>query len=235
MEQGNNPISPVPTQPEELLISKSTPHISQLTKGTKGLSVAALVLSIIGLVLGLIFFVSIPLAVTALILAIISLATHRPGRGMSIAAVIIGGLALVIAPLGVITIIAYTGVSNRANSTGAETNATTVERVLKAFAAGSQNEVTHYPSSAAELKNYVGSTQVPSEIDIVGNDNCDSTGINLTCLNKDNKGLSTVLYVPNSNKTGACIGWYDFQVSTTRWIYVGDAYTAGFKQTLYCN
>ena len=71
---------------------------------SNGLAVAALVMAIVGIVLGIIPFASflgVPLALTAIVLAIVSLAKRRSRRGMSIATLIVAGIGTIIG--GIVT------------------------------------------------------------------------------------------------------------------------------------
>jgi ABC-type polysaccharide/polyol phosphate export permease len=64
--------------------------------GSKALGITALVLSLASVVFGIVWFIAAPLAVTAVILAIVALVKKRNGKGLSIAATIIGGVSLLI-------------------------------------------------------------------------------------------------------------------------------------------
>ncbi len=70
-----------------------------VTTSSKKMSIWAFVLSIVAFVTGLLLFISIPLAIVSLILAIMALVKHRPGKGLSIAAVIVSGLAILLIPV----------------------------------------------------------------------------------------------------------------------------------------
>jgi hypothetical protein len=100
------PIAPVTPQ----LSLPPTPPASQL------LSTWSLVLGIVALVLGIVVFISIPAAIVAVILGIIVLAKHHPGKGKALAGIITGGVALIFIPiLFMITLVAYNGITERAN------------------------------------------------------------------------------------------------------------------------
>jgi hypothetical protein len=64
--------------------------------GSKALGITALVLSLASVLFGIVWFVATPLATTAVILAIVALVKKRNGKGLSIAATIIGGVSLLI-------------------------------------------------------------------------------------------------------------------------------------------
>ncbi|MCL2382844.1 MAG: DUF4190 domain-containing protein [Oscillospiraceae bacterium] len=60
----------------------------------KGMSIASMVLGIVGLVLGWCFYLFIPLGILAIIFGIIGM--KKGGRGMAIAGLIMGGLTLLV-------------------------------------------------------------------------------------------------------------------------------------------
>lgn len=83
---------------------------------TIGLAVTAMVLGIVSVLLSLAWFISVPLAITAVTLGIISLVKKYAGKGMSITGIATGGVTLVvILPFILISVIAYQGISERAN------------------------------------------------------------------------------------------------------------------------
>jgi hypothetical protein len=73
-------------------------------KEEKGLSVASMVLGIIGIVFSCCFYLTIPAAITGLILGIVSLVKKKGGKGMAVAGVIMCGLSIV---LGIIIIAGF--------------------------------------------------------------------------------------------------------------------------------
>jgi len=80
------------------------------------LSLWSLILGISALVLALVIFISLPAAIVAVILGIMALVKRRPGKGMALAGVITGGLALIIIPIVfTIALVAYNGITERAN------------------------------------------------------------------------------------------------------------------------
>ena len=90
---------------------------------SKALAIWALVLSILSILTSIVFFVAFPLAVAALIMGIIALVKKKPGKGMSIASIVMGGLALLIfIPMFfAILLVAYNGVLERANEVESST------------------------------------------------------------------------------------------------------------------
>lgn len=113
--------APAPTQAVELGAAPAlaSPAAAQpVASSKKGLAITALVLSIIGAVIGVAWFVAAPLAIIAIILAIVSLVKRRGGKGMSIASLIVGGVALFIfVPFwAFLTLVAYGGIQDEARS-----------------------------------------------------------------------------------------------------------------------
>lgn len=109
----SNPIPVAPTF--EQPVAPIPPHTPAPQASKLGLW--SMILGIGSLVLALLFFVSLPAAIAAIILGIMTLVKHRPGKGMAIAGIITGGLALLVIPiLLTITIAAYNGVTEKAKS-----------------------------------------------------------------------------------------------------------------------
>lgn len=115
--------APVPSfqptlSPESNHAPQPSPQVAPLQQppqGSQALSTWSLVLGIIALVLAIVFFVSIPTAIVAVILGSIVLVKHRPGKGKALAGIITGGIALLVIPIFlVITLVAFNGISNTA-------------------------------------------------------------------------------------------------------------------------
>jgi hypothetical protein len=114
------PVPPYQSDP----VPAGTPPIQPVTpitpvvgpQGSQALSTWSLILGISSVVLAIIFFIAIPAAIVAVILGIIVLVKHRPGKGKALAGIITGGAMLLIIPfIAAITIVAFNGVSQRAN------------------------------------------------------------------------------------------------------------------------
>ena len=119
---------PVNQQPDQIQTPPSQPTTPPVvtqpitTDGSKKMAIWALVLSIVGLLTGIVFFVSAPLALTALILAIVTLAKHKQGKGMGIAAIIISSIALIMIPFWlVVGIASYSVISEEAQPSSVQT------------------------------------------------------------------------------------------------------------------
>lgn len=116
-EQPVQPVQPVVTAPAAATTPAAAPAaVTQPVK--KGLAIAALILAIVSVVLSLFWFIAAPLAIAAIIMAIVSLVKKRGGKGMSIAGLIVGGVALLIfIPIGIaITLQAYKGITEKAQN-----------------------------------------------------------------------------------------------------------------------
>ena len=133
-DPSQSPNTPVQSEPQPVPISQEVPATQAGTpavatpvapsfqsvqpvagEGSKALAIWSLALSIMALLTLLLFFISGPLAITALVLGIIALAKRKPGKGLSIAGVVISGITLVLLPFALaIALVAYGGVSEKA-------------------------------------------------------------------------------------------------------------------------
>lgn len=155
---------------------------------------------------------------------------------------------VIIGILAAITIVAYNGVTTKANDAAARSNAESIQKVVEAYNADNGS----YPTFA-QLIGYNGSTRVPSALDNGGASATASSGAltsgaglvdgtsttfcagntatTTTCLGAAN-GAKDIIYVANSGNTGACIGWYDYSgaagtAGKTSWVYAGAATAPG--------
>lgn len=75
------------------------PHQSPVPMPSKGLAITSLILGIIALLLVLIWFISVPTAIVALVLGIVYLVKRKGikgGKGMAIAGIVLGAVALLV-------------------------------------------------------------------------------------------------------------------------------------------
>ncbi len=121
-------------------------------------------------------------------------------------------VVVVIAILAAITIVAYSGISNRAKASTAKSNAESVQKVVETYAA--DDSTTGYPT-LAELNAYTGLSRIPTGVTV---NSTNMTG----AANGDGK---TIQYV-NKGTTGGCIGYWDVVTGTYGYVFAGDAGTA---------
>ncbi len=131
---------------------------------------------------------------------------------------------VVIGILAAITIVAYSGITARANGAKAQTNGANAQKVAEAYNA----DAGYYPPTAASFATGFGttpSTKLPTGITVVP-DNLTTTPISAS------NGLTTVAYAcltTCTNPTGGRITWWNFGASTpaVNYIYVGSATSTG--------
>lgn len=134
-------------------------------------------------------------------------------RGFTIVELLI--VIVVIGILAAITIVSYSGITARANTTKAQTNAANMVKVLEAYNA----DCTAYPSALTNFFPVSGksacatSTSVPTGITVVA-----AASGALTSAN----GLTTVSWL-NKSTTGGCLGYWDFTAGSVTVVYYGNA------------
>ena len=128
---------------------------------------------------------------------------------------------VVIAILAAVTIVAYTNISNRAESATAKANAQSVLKVAEAYAADDTN--SGYPT-LAQLTGYNGLSRVPAGVSVIS-----------TTLSATHANGKTIQYVPKST-TGGCIGYWDANLGTpiAVYVYAGNATTGTNAATPTC-
>ena len=151
--------------------------------------------------------------------------TQTKSRGFTIVELLI--VIIVIAILAAITIVAYNGITNRANASAGKQNATSVGRVSSAYAADDTAGNGVFPTQA-QLIAYTTTTKIPSGVTVVTTQ-LDATHKNGKTIQYTTKGTSP-------NFTGACIGSWDNSLGTPAvvYTYVGDASTGGNAATPTC-
>lgn len=128
-------------------------------------------------------------------------AKHRANHGFTIVELLI--VIVVIAILASISIVAFTGVQNRARTVRAQSNAASVQKIAEAYYA--ENGV--YPTRLAHFN--TTTARLPADVNIFADDD--------TMALDENSGENYVLYLyetsdgdPNSPAIGACAIYWDF-------------------------
>ena len=117
MNNGYPGMGQIPPQVPQM--PQMPPMMPPPQQGGKGLAIASMVLGIVSLVLCFCVWISVPCAIIGLILGIVSLAKHAPGKGMALAGVITSGIGVVLIILsllgfltGLTGLSTYPGMSN---------------------------------------------------------------------------------------------------------------------------
>jgi type IV pilus assembly protein PilA len=135
-------------------------------------------------------------------------------RGFTIVELLV--VIIVIAIVATITIIAYNGISTRANASRAKGNAANILKVASAYATDELN-LGAFPTPA-QLTSWAGGlAKLPSGASI-------NSTVTITAANAgDGK---TITYM-NKGTTGACVAYWDasLTVPAVVWLYAGNAVT----------
>ena len=151
----------------------------------------------------------------------------RSDRGFTIVELLI--VIVVIGILAAITIVAYNGVTSRANTTKANTNAVTVQKKVEAYNADSAGGNGVYPATAATLSG-LASTQLGAI----------PAGITLSnAAPTANNGTTTIQFVAcavgavaNTNTAdGYYIGYWNFSNSAVVYVFGGTSTTNACSAT----
>jgi len=140
----------------------------------------------------------------------------RKDRGFTIVELLV--VIVVIGILAAITMVSYTGVTAKANTTKALSNAQSVQTILEVYYADNGN----YPATTALVEGGSATTKLPAGIDVVPNAATNpliaATGNDKFDITYECKGACTAA-------TGGRLTYWDFStpgVSTT-FLYFGDA------------
>lgn len=123
---------------------------------------------------------------------------------------------VVIGILAAITIVAYSGITARANGVKAQTNAESVQKVAEAYNA----DQAGYAVDAPTLVTYSGTAAAVAKIPT-------NVTVSATAVTSST-GMTNVSYIPKGT-TGGCIGWWNYGAATpaVQYTYVGNATTGG--------
>lgn len=150
-------------------------------------------------------------------------------RGFTIVELLI--VIVVIAILAAITIVAYSGITARANAAKAQTNAESAQKVAEAYNA----DLGYYPVSAANLAAGSQSTQMPNGVSFVpGNPTAateltslkanPTTTLAYACYPGTGAAGAAATVCPNTTSTtGGRISYYDPSSSSVKYVYLGSA------------
>jgi prepilin-type N-terminal cleavage/methylation domain-containing protein len=135
-------------------------------------------------------------------------------RGFTIVELLI--VIVVIGILAAITIVAYNGISARANANTAKANAINVKKVAEAYAADDANAGS-YPT-LANLIAYNGLSRIPTGVTVAA--------AQLTGTTPQVQG-KTIQYTMKTGATGGCVGYWNVSLTTpaAAYVYVGSATT----------
>lgn len=137
-------------------------------------------------------------------------------RGFTIVELLI--VIVVIAILAAIVIVAYNGITSRANAATAKANATAVQKVVEAYATDTGNGL--YPTRVQLTGWSGGVTRLPSGVSIIE-----------TTLSSTHADGKTIQYV-NKGTTGGCIGYWDGTAAA--YLYAGNGITGTNGATPTC-
>lgn len=151
--------------------------------------------------------------------------TQYGNRGFTIVELLI--VIVVIGVLAGIVIVAYGGVTNKANGAAAKSNATAIKKVAETYSIDPSGGSGSYPASVAALTGYTGISKVPSGVTVNATT---PTGL----LTGDKEGTH-IQYLAKSGNSGGCIGYWDSSLTTpaVAYLYAGNASSVAAGPT--CN
>lgn len=133
---------------------------------------------------------------------------------------------VVIAILATISIVAYSGIQQRAKTTKAQANASQVQKIAEAYNADNSK----YPSVTADFSNSI--SKLPASVKLLTNSTGADTSLTSSTTNLEN--MVDYDYVGTAGAaTGGRIQYWDFSTNaiSTNIIYVGNADSSStFKQ-----
>ena len=145
---------------------------------------------------------------------------------------------VVIGILAAITIVSYTGITARANTSKAQSNAQSAQNIAEVYATDSTANSNYYPATAAAFMSYAGSAKLPSSITVVPGFPGTSGAFTGTMSTLWGTTITSANFATTvtwacltscTNPTGGRITYYDFSTGTqsTTVLYVGAGSVAG--------
>lgn len=125
-------VEPTPASPNPLA-QPYQPQTQQAPtpSAKKGMAITSMVLGIVSIVIAILWFIAAPVAIAAIILGIISLVKKQGGKGMSITGIVTGAVTVfIIVPLILVTVLAYQGITERANEAAEKSQRLKTEQQL---------------------------------------------------------------------------------------------------------
>ena len=136
-------------------------------------------------------------------------------RGFTIVELLI--VIVVIGILAAITIVSYTGLSARAKTARAQSNAEAVSRVAHIYNVDPTKNV--FPDQSQITGYTTGSAKLPAGVTVA------AAGLNVL----SSANAETTIAYKNNGTVGACIGYYDMAASSVKYIFVGNASSANLN------
>ena len=116
---------------------------------------------------------------------------------------------VVIGILAAITIVSYTGITAKANTAKAQSNAQSAQQVIEVYAADNSGA---YPATLAAISGYSGTTKMPADITVSGG---------LAATSAD--GTTVIRYATDGTTGGKLSYWDATSGGSSKTIYLGAA------------
>ncbi|HZJ34544.1 MAG TPA: prepilin-type N-terminal cleavage/methylation domain-containing protein [Candidatus Angelobacter sp.] len=138
----------------------------------------------------------------------------KKDRGFTIVELLV--VIVVIGILAAITIVSYTGITQKANTTKAQSNAQSAQTVAEVFAADNGGV---YPASTTDFTTGSTTTQLPAGITVI-----DDEAVALSSTN-GSTNVTWECLTDCTDPTGGRITYFDFSTGlvSTNIVYVGNA------------
>lgn len=154
----------------------------------------------------------------------------RKDRGFTIVELLI--VIIVIAILAAIVIVAYQGITQKANTSKAQTNAVSVQKKVEAFNADNTQGNGQYPAAATNVNSATGVAAPVQGVTVQGSGSATAAPTNLSASN----ATSTVDYASctaGGQVVGYYIAYYDQSAKAITYIVGGSQIAAGATATTF--